>query len=131
YPVSSVQRSKYQTSVRFTWNLDTGRYHVVDADELKEVPETEGSGGAARDSSDTSESEVWSDSGAESVKNNSEGPRWHPARADSLSLRHLIPSPLSQPGVRTLSNQSELRGISLKRILDVDNLVALVFEENY
>ncbi|XP_046388655.1 DDB1- and CUL4-associated factor 15 [Ischnura elegans] len=138
YPVSSVQRSKYQTSVRFVWNLDSGRYQVVDADELREVIETEASGGTARgnEAADRSDVDFWNEmwsgaynGGSEGMKANSEGPRWHPARTDSLQLRRLIPPPLSQHGVRTLSNQSELRGISLKKIVDVDNMVALVFDD--
>jgi hypothetical protein len=52
---------------------------------------------------------------------------WNPARCAALPLKKMFSTP--SPMVRVLTNESVIKGVSLKAIVDPDNLVALILND--
>ncbi|KAJ9593181.1 hypothetical protein L9F63_015278, partial [Diploptera punctata] len=91
----SLERQQYQGSCKFVWNVDTGHYAVVWTRPLHRVDP------------------------------NDDMDPWNPARDIAVKLRENINHvPMCQT-VKTISNELVLRGISLVKISDLDNLTEL------
>jgi len=99
FNVSSLSRKQYQASFKFSWNIETGQYHVVDSDPLKEIA------GYHMD----------------------HGVQWNPAKVASAPLVKKFQCQSSS--IKVLTNDSVIRGVSLKAIVDPDNLVALIMND--
>jgi len=98
---SSLQRHLHQGGFHFCWNMDTGNCRVINVEELKEVfKEPNG--------------------------------LWHPAKSISTTLQRTwsVFMPNSGAGnIRTFTNDSVIRGTSLKTIVDTDHLVAIILDD--
>lgn len=99
---SSVQRHLHQGSFKFCWNIDDGSCRLVDSGPLEELFMQ---------------------------------PRglWHPAKKISLALQrswNVLSSVGSGMGaIRCFTNDSVIRGASVKMIVDTEHLVAIVLDE--
>jgi len=100
YNVSSLSRKQYQAGFKFCWNIDSGQYYVVDSDPLKEIS---------------------------AFKQEPSGV-WNPARVAALPLAKRFIT--HAHNVRCLTNDSVIRGISLKAIVDPDNLMAIILNDD-
>ena len=99
--ISALQRHLHQGTLKFCWNVDTGHCRLIDSEPLKELcKEPHGI--------------------------------WHPARNISLSLQKTwgVLGPHSGVGnIRCFTNESVIRGTSLKTIVDTDHLVAIILDD--
>jgi len=98
FNVSSLSRKHYQASFKFTWNLETGDYSVVDSDPFKEMFGFK-----------------------ESPEN------WNPARSVAASYKKNFRC--EDTRIKLLTNQSVINGVSLKAVVDPENLVALIMND--
>ena len=99
--ISSLQRHLHQGGFHFYWNMDTGRCEVINIEPLKEVfKEPNG--------------------------------LWHPAKNISASMQRIrgVLGPNSGAGnIRSFTNDSVIRGTSLKTIVDSDHLLAIILDD--
>lgn len=99
YSYSSLQRHLYQGGFKFCWNVDSGSCYVVDSDPLTEMYKE-----------------------PHGV--------WHPARNISTALQKAwgVLGPQSS-NIRCFTNDSVIRGTSLKTIVDQEHLVAIILDD--
>jgi len=100
YNVSSLSRKQYQAGFKFCWNIDSGQYYVVDSDPLKEI----------------------------SAFRQEPSGVWNPARHAAIPLAKRYGT--HAHNVRCLTNDSVITGISLKAIVDPDNLMAIILNDD-
>ena len=99
--ISSLQRHLHQGGFHFCWNMDTGECRLIDMDSLKELQK-------------------------EPIG------IWHPAKNISTTIQRtwgvLMPN-TGAGNVRCFTNDSVIRGTSLKTIVDPDHLVAIILDD--
>jgi hypothetical protein len=96
---SSLQRHLFQGGFKFCWNIDSGQFFVIDSEPLKEI-----------------------------FPKNLQG-LWHPAKMICQNLQKQWGILNSGSEVRCITNDSVIRGISLKTIVDSENFVAIILDD--
>ncbi len=100
YEYQSLQRHLYQGGFKFCWNIDTGSYYVIDNYPLKEITKEPAAHGV-----------------------------WHPAKSLCANLQMQWGVFNSGTDVRCFTNDSVIRGTSLKTIVDSDHFVAIILDD--
>ena len=99
YEYKSLQRHLYQGGFKFCWNIDTGSYYVIDNYPLKEITKEPAHG------------------------------VWHPAKNICTNLQVQWGVLNTGSEVRCFTNDSVIRGTSLKTIVDSDHFVAIILDD--